>query len=77
MEYANSEVAKIGHTVGDALEHLNGITYAFDKPIRVRAVKRIENVWLLIRQRLKRLLKLRKLDFCCQIAELIQPIFFS
>ena len=63
MKYASSEVAKIGDTVGDALEHLNGITHAFDKTIRVRAVKRIESVWLSIRQRLKRLLKLRKLDF--------------
>ena len=63
MKYASSEVAKIGDTVGDALEHLNGITHAFDKTIRVWAVKQIENVWLSIRQRLKRLLKLRKLDF--------------
>ena len=44
MKYASSEVAKIGHTVGDALEHLNGITHASDKPIRVRAVRRIESV---------------------------------
>ena len=77
MEYASSEVAKIWHTVADALEHINGITHAFDKPIRVRAVRRIENVWLSIRQRLKRLLKLRKLDFFCQIAEFIQLIFSS
>ena len=63
MKYASSEASKMGHTVGDALEHLNGITHAFDKPIRVRAVKQIENVWLSIRQRLKRLLKLRRLDF--------------
>ena len=63
MKYASSEVAKIGHTVSNVLEHINGITHAFDKTIRVRAVKRIENVCLSIRQRLRRLLKLRKLDF--------------
>ena len=44
MKYASSEASKMGHTVGDALEHLNGITHAFDKTIRVRAVKRIESV---------------------------------
>ena len=63
MKYASSEASKMGHTVGDALEHLNGIIHAFDKTIRVRAVKRIENVWLSIRQRLKRLLKLLNMDF--------------
>ena len=30
MKYASSEAAKMGHIVGDALEHLNGITHAFD-----------------------------------------------
>ena len=63
MKYASSEASKMGHTVGDALEHINGITHAFDKTIRVRAVKQIENVWLSIRQRLKQLLKLLNLDF--------------
>lgn len=63
MKYASSEASKMGHTVSNALKHLNGITHAFDKTIRVRAVKRIENVWLSIRQRLKRLLKLLNLDF--------------
>ena len=33
MKYAGSEAAKMGHIVGDALEHLNGITHAFDNAL--------------------------------------------
>ena len=53
MKYASSEVAKIGHTVSNTLKYLNWIIRALGKPIRVRTVKRIENIWLPILQYLK------------------------